>query len=225
VIPASVSSLDDECGIYIDEANLAELVDQAEGTISGGVLDGVQLNFWTSLVDDIENSRSFKAGDWKTRVRVTASIQLDTRLARQSEPTIGSGSPFLQSRVYDFADKYKIQQRTLSSRLASSSLPSDDVDDTAIFDAHLDAVRTANEDASISGIFTLERLWLGDGAGVTDFMIGDGIARIAGRQYDLSAAVGNGVVFPEIIKIVYLPESQQMQLITRDLRFAEEVSV
>ncbi|MBW8017431.1 MAG: hypothetical protein FVQ82_14725 [Planctomycetes bacterium] len=225
VIPASVSSLDDECGIYIDEANLAELVDQAEGTISGGTLDGVQLNFWTSLADDIENSRSFKDGDWKTRIRVTASIQLDTRLARQSKPTIGSGSPFLQSQVYDFADKYKIQQRTLSSRLASSSLPSDDVDDTAIFDAHLDAVRTANEDMSISGIFTLERLWLGDGSGEVDFMIGDGIARIAGRQYDLSAAVGKGVVFPEIIKIVYLPESQQTQLITRDLRFAEEVVV
>ena len=57
-IPAAVSSLSDECGIYIDEANLAELVDQAEGTITGGPLDGVQLNYWTSLCDDIINGRS-----------------------------------------------------------------------------------------------------------------------------------------------------------------------
>lgn len=224
-IPSAVSSLSDECGIYIDEANLAELVDESEGKISGGTLDGIQLNLWTSLCDDLENARSFKDDFWKTRVRVTASVQLDTRLARQAKPTMASGSPFLHSRVYDFSEKYKVQQRSLSSAMDLSSLPSDDIDDTAIFDAHLDAVRQANEDLSVSGIFTLKRLWLGDGSGAVDFLIGDGIEKITGREYSLSAAVGNHAVYPEIIKVVILPESQQMQLITRDLRFAEEVDL
>jgi len=221
MIPAAISSLDDECGIYIDEANLAEMVDQSEGKISGGDLDGIQLNLFTSLADDSLNARSFKDGSWRTRVRVTASVQMDTRLARQSAPSISSGSPFLHSHVYDFADKYKVQKRAMSSRLASSSLPTDDVDDTALFDSHLDAVRSANEDMSIAGIFTLERLWLGDGSGEMEFMVGDGIERIAGREYELAAAISGGTVHPEIIKIVILPESQQMQLITRDLRYVQ----
>ncbi len=82
----------------------------------------------------------------------------------------------------------------------------------------------ADEDASISGLFTLERLWLGDGSGVPDFMIGDCIEKITGRDHYLGASFGNrGDLFPEIIKIVYMPEKQKMTLITRDLRFAEVI--
>ena len=78
--------------------------------------------------------------------------------------------------------------------------------------------------SSISGLFTLERLWLGDGSGVPDFMIGDCIEKITGRDHYLGASFGNrGDLFPEIIKIVYMPEKQKMTLITRDLRFAEVI--
>ena len=225
VIPAAISSLDDECGIYIDEANLAELVDETEQTISDGDLDGVQLNLWTSLCRDKLAASSFKDGQWLTRCRITASVQMDRRLNRQSRPTFASGSPFDHRHLYDFSAKYKLQQRTDSSSLASSALPSDDTNDKKLLDSQLAAVRDANEDMSISGRFTLERLWLGDGSGTIDFMVGDSIERITGREYDLSAAVARGVVYPEIIKIIINPSTQKMQLVTRDLRYAEEVTL
>lgn len=220
VIPSAIVSLSDECAIYIAETNLAELVDQAEGTISGGDLDGVQLNFWTSLCDDKLNTRIFKNGEWKTRVRVTASVQLDQRLARQDLPTSSSGSPFYHARAYDFSDKYALAQRTAAS-FYDYGLPVAEMDSTLSFDRHLTAIRAANEDMSISGRFTLERLWLGDGSGIPAFCIGDCIEKITGRQYMLSASVGGGEVYPEIVQIIYLPASQRMTLITRDLRFAE----
>lgn len=221
VIPASISSLEDECGIYIDEANLAELVDQAEASISGGDLDGVQLNLWSSLCDDKLNARVFKDGEWKTRIRVTASVQFDQRIRRQVAPTSAAGSPFLHSQIYDFSRKYGLQKRTESSVFSQSSLPAYELDSTDWFDKQLASVRAANEDMSVSGQFTLERLWLGDGSGVPDFALGDGVEKIEGRDYDLSTAFGDAKIYPEIIQIIYLPEKQQTKLITRDLRFAE----
>ena len=109
-----------------------------------------------------------------------------------------------------------------ASSFASSTLSAYERDDTPGFDVHLAAIRGANEDASISGAFTLERLWLGDGYGQPDFMVGDSIEKITGRDQYLGATFGNrGELFPEVIKIVYMPEKQKMTLITRDLRFAE----
>jgi len=230
-IPSAISSLADEAGIYIDEPNLAELVDQTEGDISGGTLDGVQLNFWTSLCDDIANSRIFKDKDseeeeakpWNTRLRVTASIQLDRRLLTRSS-TAGpneSGSPFDLSQLYDFSKAYGLAKRTTSSSFSDTSLPVNQADDTAKFLTHIEAVRRANQDQSVSGQFTLDRLWLGDGSGEPDLAVGDCIEKITGRNYSLAATLNSGDVYPEIIQIIYLPDKQKQKLITRDLRLAE----
>jgi len=240
IIPAAISSLKDECGIYIDEANLAELVDQAEGKIvkqeEEGLLEDIQLNYWTSLCDDILNERPFfdEEGQckWKTRVRITATVQLDQRLRLQVEPSSASGSPFLHSQIYDFSEKYGLLKRTPSSRFAPSDPPADadlpawEMDSSEYFSTHLQAIRAANEDKSISGQFTLERLWLGEGSGSPEFALGDCIEKIAGREHDLSAVMAGGgkpeiKIYPEIIQIIYLPDKQKMKLITRDLRFAE----
>ncbi len=215
VIPAAITPLKDECGIYIDEANLAELVDKAEWDIEGGVLDGVQLNYWSSLCDDILSSASFKDGEWQTRVRVTASVQLDQRLRYYVKPSSASCSPFHQSQIYNFSEKYGLAKRTASSVFSKTSLPVWDVDNSGWLGTQLNAIRSANEDMSISGQFTLERLWLGY------FAIGDCIEKITGREYNLSAAFGSRQVYPEIIQIIYMPDKQKMKLITRDLRFAE----
>ena len=220
-IPAAIPPLSDECGIYIAEANLAELVDESESFIPGGVLDGVQMNYFTSLCDDKLNARSFKAGDWHTRVRVTASVQMDQRLRIHAEPTSSYGSPFHHSQVYDFSEKYGLSKRTESSIFDGGDLPARELDSTDYFDKHLLAIRDACQDMSISGRFTLERLWLGDGSGVPDFAVGDCIEEITGRDYNLVAALGERTVYPEIVRIIYLPDKQKMQLITRDLRFAE----
>ncbi len=223
VIPASIASLPAECGIYIEEANLAELVDEAAGVISGGTLDGVQLNYWTSLCDDKSNARSFKDGQWQTRIKITASVQLDLRILEQSPMDVqASGSPFLHSAIYDFSEKYGLSKRTESSYFSETNLPAIErgvTDDW--LSQHLGGIRKANQDMSISGQFTLERLWLGDGRGQPDFAIGDCIEAITGRDYSLRASFGLGMVYPEIVQIIYLPDRQKMKLITRDLRFAE----
>jgi hypothetical protein len=218
VIPASIISLDQECGLHISEANLAELVDKNEQTISGGTLDGKQLNYWASLCRDRLAGSSFKNGQWQTRVRVTASVQMDVRLGGAALPSARSGSPFLQAQVYDFSGEYGIAKRTVSSALFGTEVR--EVDSAVAFSAHLDAIRKANEDMSISGQFMLERLWLGDGRGVPDFMLGDSIERITGREYPLGISFGGSAAYPEIVQITYLPDKQKMQLLTRDLRFA-----
>jgi len=221
LIPASIASLTDECGIYIAEANLAELVDESEAVISGGDLNGVQLNYFTSLCNDKLRGRSFKDGDWKTRIRVTASVQMDQRLRSHAEPTSVYGSPFHHSQIYDFSEKYGLQKRTESSIYNGGDLPAREIDSTDYFDKHLEAIRDSTENMSVSGQFTLERLWLGDGSGEPDFALGDCIEEITGREYDLSMPLGDRTVYPEIIQIIYMPEQQKMKLITRDLRFAE----
>jgi hypothetical protein len=224
VVDAAITNLTDECGIYLDEPNLAEIVDIANGTITEGVLEGKSLNLFSSLCDDIINSRSFKDSEWRTRVRVTASVQMDQRIARQSPVDIRvSGSPFHHSQIFDFSEKYGLKKRAASSQFDTSDLPAWNIDDTDWCDIHLGGLRRANEDASISGAFTLERLWLGDGRGVPDFVIGDCIEKIEGREKSLAASYGGKNVFPEIIRIIYLPDKQKMQLVTRDLRFARGV--
>ena len=65
--------------------------------------------------------------------------------------------------------------------------------------------------------------WLGDGRSFPDFVLGDCIEKITGREYPLSATFGKTKIYPEIIQIIYLPEVQRQKLITRDLRYAEVV--
>jgi len=217
LIPAAIVSLEKEAGVYIAEANLAEMVDQKERVIDGGDLDGVQLNFWSSLCDDRLAGSAFDDGQWLTRVRVTATVQMDQRLVGYAYPSWASGSPFEHREIYDFSDRYGIVKRTESSIL--SGLPAYQMDMTGILLSHLDSVRRANEDMSISGLFTLDRLWLGDGSGFPEFMPGDCLEAIDGRCYNLTVSLGSKLLHPEIVQIVYLPEKQKQQLVTRDLRF------
>jgi hypothetical protein len=221
VFPCTISSLPDECGILIDEPNLCEIVDESGATISGGILDGVQLNYWTSLADDKLNSRSFKLDQWHTRLRVTASVQMDRRISRYATASSPLSSPFDHCRLYDFSDKYGLSQRTALSAFDGSSYPADEINSTSRIDAHLNAIRDAYQDASLSGIFILDRLWLGDGAGEPAFHVGDGIEGVTGRWYNLTVKSGSKTVYPEIVQIAYLHRQQRMQLVTRDLRFAE----
>lgn len=219
MIPAVISVLPSEAGIYIEEPNLAELSDIGKATISGGDLDGIDLNYFTALADDKVNARSFKDGNWKTRIRITASVQMDQRLRRFSPPSVNSGSPFHHRGIYDFSEKYGITVRTASSTYESSDLPAWNTDGTDKITAHLDAIREANEDTSISGRFTLERLWIEDDGPV--FLPGDLIEGITGRSYSLAASYNGGSVYPEIIKVIYQPQNQRQTLITRDLRFTD----
>jgi len=222
VIPCSIRLLEGECGIFIDEPNLAEIVDKKESQIASGDLAGQPINLFTSLCDDKKNERIYKNQEWHTRIRITASIQMDQRIVVVGKPSSSSGSPFDQTQLYDWSAKYGLARRTASSVFNAGFLTASEVDSTKIAEAHVDSIRKLNEDMTISGRFTLERLWMGDGAGIPAFMIGDSINSISGREYPLELATfGGGKTSPEIIQIVYLPESQKQVLITRDLRYAE----
>ena len=234
VIPCSVRLLSGESGIFIDEPNLAEIVDKKEGQFAGGALYGMPINLFTCLCEDryynsiykdrfrAENDNDPPKLPWRTRVRVTACVQMDQRVIAVGIPSLSSGSPFDQSQLYDWSDKYGFAKRTTSSVFSSGFLGANEYDSQKLAEAHVDSIRKNNEDMSISGRFTLERLWLGDGTGEPTFMIGDSLGTIAGREYPLDLLTYNGgKVSPEIIQIVYLPETQKQVLITRDLRYAE----
>ena len=221
-IDASIKNLNDECGIYIDEPNLAEIVDARNRTISSGDLAKIELNMWTSLCDDNLNSRVY--GNWLTRCMITASVQMDRRMVKKSPIDLSAtGSPFNQSQLFDFSDKYGVQKRSASSTFDGSTLAARNIDDGDWLEKHIQGIRQANEDMAISGIFTFERLWLGDGSGEPEFMLGDGIEKITGRNYPLASALGTGKVYPEIIKIEYLPDKQKMLVVTRDSRYVPDI--
>ncbi|MDH4203675.1 MAG: hypothetical protein OEV87_12405, partial [Phycisphaerae bacterium] len=217
----AIDNLPGEAGIRIAEPNLANITIPGEPEISGGDLDGKALNYWTSLADDKLNSRSFKNGDWKTRLRVTASVQLDQRLYYQSTPSAATGSPYDHMSIVDFSEKYTYQKRADSSRFSTSGLPAWNTDEKDKLIKHIDQIRTANEDLSFSGRFTLDRLWLGDGSGELDIQIGDGIRKLTGREYLLHASLAAGSIYPEIVQITYDHQHQKMHLLTRDLRLSE----
>lgn len=46
---------------------------------------------------------------------------------------------------------------------------------------------------------------------------------ITGRAVSLATNLGAQEIYPEIVQIIYLPQTQQTRLITRDLRYAEVV--
>ena len=199
------------------------MVDKNEATIDDAEsdLDGKQLNYWTSLCYDKLNGSSFKESQWQTRVRVTASIKLDQRLTMAALPSAANGSPFIQAQLYDFSKNYFLKKRTATSAFYGTSFDAEEADDATDFADQITRIRRQNEDMSISAAFTLERLWLGDGSGQPDFTVGDMVERISGREYQLAASLYGLTVYPEIIKIIYLPETQKQKIITRDLRFAE----
>jgi len=215
-IPCAINSLPGECGIWIADPNLSEIVDKKNGTITGGDLDGKQLNYWTSLCDDKIDARVFKDGDWFTRIRVTASVQLDQRLRRKLQPSTYSGSPFECTKIFDLGSDYTFTKRMDTSRFDGSGLPAREDDHYDWFEKHLELIQEANADQAVSGQFTLDRLWLGE----LEICCGDGIERITGREFSLGAAFAGGVVYPEIIQIVIIPDRQVMTLVTRDLRYS-----
>jgi len=217
VMSGAISSVSGEAGIYIDEPNLGEMLDEGDNTIAAGTLEDVELNYWTSLCDDKLEGRSFKDGQWKTQVRVTASIQMDQRLVKFSGPSSAGGSPFEHKAAYDLHDSHGIAKRMSASIFDTEGLPADEMDTSAWLTASLDRIREANEDMSISGQYLLDRMWL------ATFACGDAIEKITGRDYDLSMDYGTRIIYPELIQIVHLPQQQKTKLITRDLRFAEIV--
>lgn len=226
-IPCVIENLPDEGGIRIAEPNLADILPKTGGVITdaGSPILDKELNFFTSLANDKFQLYGFKDGEWLTRVRVTACIQLDQRLRYASTPSTASGSPLMMQRLYDFSDRYSRKVRAAGSAFYESGLPAWEVNQGTALAAHLDAIRHANEDASINSAFEMDRLWL-DAADAPTFEIGDGVYKITGREVSLYTALPQSGdaepagVYPEIVQIIYDIEKQTQSLVTRDLRLA-----
>lgn len=226
VCPVEVLSA--EAAIRITIPNLAEIVDDNKGTLSSGPYSGQEINYFTSLADDKAQERIFRPltddetslgkQRWKTRVRITATIQMDQRWVSMAA-TVYGGSPFVQAKVYDYADRYLLQLRCSSSSYAASGLPTRDVNDYTKLSTQTGLVRQANEDMAIHGRFVLDRLWF-DGINPADIVLGDSITGLTGRNYPLSQVFGSRTVYPEIVEISYLVQSQKQVLLTRDPRLS-----
>lgn len=229
VLPCAFRVLSDEAAIRLEEPNLSSIADDATETVGGtGALKDKPRNFWTMLCDDRLEGRVFKTGGWKTRVRITATVRMDQRLAYCLPPGPANGSPFLQSRIYDMSDRYAVRKRTDSSAYRATISRAWQQDNSALAEGgdgrivdHLAAIQEANQDLSISGRFILDRLWCGDGTGLCNFACGDGIARIAGRGVAFSTDLASSGIRPEVIQVAYDVLRQQTVLLTRDMRFAE----
>jgi hypothetical protein len=221
------SSLADEAAILLTIPNLSEIVDISKAKISTGDYSGQEINYFTSLADDKKNTRHFKpitgqeSTRWKTRVRITATIQLDQR-QKYENTTIYNGSPFVQTRIYDYADRYLLQQRCSSSSYYSSGLAAWDINDATRLDAQMELIRKANEDMAMHGRFELDRLWI-DGTNPPDFLLGDSISQLTGRNYSLAQTLGSRTVYPEVVEIQYQVQDQKQILQIRDSRLSIEV--
>jgi hypothetical protein len=225
-IPCSIQALDDQAGIWIAEPNLAELKDQNNAVMeTSSAMSGLDVNLWTSMCENNLSAASFKDGNWMTRVRITASVQMDQRLIKSAAPTNKTGSPFDHMKVFDFSKSYNYKKRSEQSIFKLSGLPADEPNDGTSANDHAAKIRDFNEDASISGSFILDRLWLYNDSGLNEFDIGDVISHITGRDYSLAANVGQRTVYPEIVQVIHLIQKNQTQLISRDLRYSEERSV
>ncbi|HAL45679.1 MAG: hypothetical protein A2Y12_01670 [Planctomycetes bacterium GWF2_42_9] len=209
---AAIVPLEKEAGIMITEANLSEIKPKPTAVIDGGDLDGVELNLWTSLAKDKLSGSA--CSSWQTRVKVTASIQLEKRLIKQMEP-VYSGSPFYQADVIAASNNFVKQERHSSSVFSAANMPANEQDDYEEFTKYIDKLKKTLEDTSISGRILLERLWL------NKFTVGDAIEKFEGRDYSFQTSLGEQDLYPEIVQITYWPQKQKMQLITRDLRFSE----
>jgi len=221
VFPANFEVLSNEGGLRVLNDNLSEIVDKQERDIVGGPLNGIELNYWTSLCDDVLNNRIFKNNAWRTRVRVTAVLQHDQRLWGQAPRNQSASiSPFIQAAVYNMSDKYKFDKRSFSSKYFTGGHPVDEIDDTSLLTQHLRALRYANEEISVSGQFVLDWLWLGEGTGFPTFAVGDVIEGITGRNYLLGTNWFRDR-FPQIVQIQYLFDKQKTKLLTRDMRFGD----
>lgn len=211
-IACAIVPMEKECGIQILEHNLSEIKPKNIETITSGDLEGIELNYFTSLAKDKLAGGEFNT--WQTRVRVTASIQLEQRLHTQLLPS-GSGSPFYQADVIDVSNNFFKQARHTSSQFSAANMPANERDDYEEFSEYIDKLRKTLQDTAISGRIVLDRLWLGT------FNIGDSIEGIEGRDYSFKTSLGSQELYPEIVQIVYLVQKQKMQIITRDLRFSE----
>jgi hypothetical protein len=207
-----------EAAVRLTGPNLAEIVDISKAKFTTGDYTGQEINFFTSLADDKHAARVFKTGGWNTRLRITATIQMDQR-DRYLPTEVYNGSPFIQSRIYDFADRYTLQQRCSSSIFHGGSLPAWNTDELAKMNAQMELIRKANEDMAIHGRFVLDRLWL-DGTNPPDIMLGDCVTDLTGRNYPLSQTLGSRTVSPLIVEIQYLIQSQKQVLLLRDPRLS-----
>lgn len=216
-----VEILEGEAAIRLMIPNLSEIVDKKKANIAAGDYAGMEINFFTSLADDKHNSRGFKVGSetrWKTRVRITATIQMDQRTITKNE-TVYAGSPFVQAKIFDLSDRYILQQRCSSSSFYTSDLPAWDANETDKLLAQMELIREANEDMAIHGRAVLDRLWI-DGTNPPTFALGDGITGFTGRNYPLGQTLGPRTVYPEIVQIQYLIQSQKQILLLRDPRLS-----
>lgn len=248
----SVEVLEDEWGLYITEPNISEIKYDTltDAGIGGQYRDANQdavftngekpdITYWTSLAFDYENGNSFKDGEWQTRVRLTASLQLDHRLVSELNTLDKSGSKLTQKHIFDQSERHLWRNREASSVYSgSTAFPlgwwsgqdklnitnTESLDPSNLLQTQHIAVDLFNRQAGFSGSFELSVINLSEGSGdwfQPRFEVGDCVEGIEGRGVSMktTADVTGGVTrYANIEQIVYRPEIAQTTIVTNDLR-------
>jgi len=222
--------LDEEFGIRINEPNLSDIIlEETTGAGSSNVYgtdgydtDGYEINFWSAVAWDKENSSVFNPAPskngWKLRVRITCSIQLDSRLMNIND-IAGSGMKELQVGVFDVHEQYKYRVQEQSSILyGNTNYSTNTYDNTAAMKLHQAVVDAANKLPTYSGSFEFAKIYLATGTGTwrrPTFMLGDCLEYLDGRGVSLAVSTGKHACIEQII---YQPQVCATEVITADLR-------
>ncbi len=221
--------LNTEWGIRITEPNLSDInLEEITETGTNNVYDteglrtdGLEINYFTAILRDNEKHATYKVSgttQWQTRVRLTASVQLDLRMLNTLTST-GSGMPELQIAVFDEVRRYKFRSQARSSIFENNdNYSAETADDRTEMEAQQAKIDAVNKLGGLSGSFEFAVIHLGVGNGIwwrPRFMLGDCVDYLAGRG--VSMAVGNGK-HASIEQIIYNPEQARMGIITADLR-------
>jgi hypothetical protein len=224
-----VRLLESEWGLYITEANLANI--KLSGVTTAGTngiydgdtadtTDGKEVNYWTALVKDGEVPLDFKAGEWNVLVRLTASIVLDARLSLDTVIS-DSGSPFAQTRVFEYKG-FETRIQESSSRFdGTTAYTVDTNDDLVALTAQQAIVDEANTQRAHSSHFAFPVIHDSDGDGINRrvrFLPGDCIKHIVGRNISFEGSDGK---FARITQVTYAPEIAETTITLSDLRVAQ----
>lgn len=139
----------------------------------------------------------------KAKVRITATIRSDRRLAATADQTDASPQTDLAPAVVDAAGRfhYKLvsSQSKFYDQVGADSIPSDSVDDTDAIAAYAQELHDAWDMADISGRIKIE------GLDRAQYELGDVISKVAGREISLDAAgpIVTEPRFPQVVGIEY----------------------
>jgi len=201
---ASVQVLGEECGIRISDADLAAILQEADGPDT----------FWDAICDD-------KAGGTSLcRLRITASVVDDSAIRPDPALAVPATSPLDRAVEwpYDRRSRYghrvRLTTGAYASQWASDYPAADTTDDTSALSAEAGRIQDVTAMARVRGSIVLRNT-------AYAFDPGDVVTEISGREISLQqTAAGGTAVYAEVIQVtqVWGEGVYTMEIVLEDAR-------